>query len=221
MNTFLFLIKNECRVLYRETHEWLHPLIFFCMMLVLFPLSFSAEPMFLATIAPGCVWIATLFSSLLSIQHFFVHDLEDGFLEVSLLADASLSMQMIAKFSARWFMHIIPLLLLSFLMAPLFHLNLFACLVLALSLILGTPILMLIGIFAAALTIGLKQQGVMMGMLLFPLILPVMIFAIGMVAQFSAGLSVLGPLSFLAGLAVLSITLLPIAISAALRLVIQ
>jgi heme exporter protein B len=189
------------------------------MILVLFPLSFSTDPAFLEHIAPGCIWIATLFSSLLSIQHFFAQDLQDGFLQQCVLARISLTIQVFAKFIAHWLMHIIPLLILTCIMAPLFHLSITSCGILTVSLLLGTPILMLIGILCAALTIGLRQQGVMMGVLIFPLIIPTMIFAINMVIQFNAHISILGPLSFLAGLCLLTITIMPCVISAALKLV--
>ena len=218
IKVFIFLIVTECKLLYRNMHEWLHPILFFCMILVLFPLSFSADATFLEGIAPGCIWIATLFSTLLSIQHFFVSDLQNGYLQECMLARVPLTAQVTAKFIAHWFMHIIPLLILSFMMAPLFHLSISACGILAMSLLLGTPILMLIGIFCAALTIGLRQQGVMMGVLIFPLIVPVMIFAINMVVQFNANLSITGPLTFLAGLCVLTLTVMPYVISAALKL---
>lgn len=221
IKAILFLVMNDCKLQYRQLHEWLHPIIFFCMILVLFPISFSTDATFLASIAPGCIWIATLFSSLLSIQHFFVSDLQDGFLQESILASIPLTIQVISKFIAHWLMHIIPLLLLTLLIAPLFQLSIGSCSILAASLLLGTPSLMLIGIFCAALTIGLRQQGVMMGVLIFPLIIPIMIFAINVVQQFNAHLAISGPFTFLAGICVLSLTVLPPLISAAVKLTVE
>jgi heme exporter protein B len=218
IKTLLFLIKIDCRLLYRELHEWLHPLIFYGMTLLLFPLAFKNDDAILTMVAPAAVWIAALFAMLLSIQHCFTHDLKDGYLQEAMCANVSLSLQIMAKFLAHWYMQILPLLVLTTILMPLFHLDIKSTLILNATLLLGTPIIYLLGIFATALTISLRQPGVLIGIILFPLIIPVIIFGINIVLQFNANLEIVGPMSFLAGLSILTITLFPSIISATLRL---
>ena len=99
----------------------------------------------------------------------------------------------------------------------MFHLSLSSIGALCLSLLLGTPILTLVGSMGVALTLGLRQQGVLLGLLMLPLVTPVLIFGVNVVQQAQAHLSILGPVAFLAGLTVLAITLLPVGIAATLR----
>src|SRR5579862_9778002 len=97
MTLLLALIKQDCRLIYRELHDWLTPLLFFCMILLIFPLSFTTHNEMLAMKAPAFIWIAALFANLLSIQHFFTSDLQDGFLQQSMLAPLSFTLQIMAK----------------------------------------------------------------------------------------------------------------------------
>jgi len=218
MTTLLYLIMQECRLTYRELSDWLHPMTLFCMMLIVFPIAFATYD---SSMVPGYFWVAALFANLLSIQHFFLNDLQDGFLTQSMLTCVSLTMQIMAKCIAHCLMHIMPIILLSLLMAPLFHLTFAESIMLGLSLLLGMPIVTCISIFCAALTSGLRQQGVIMGVLIFPLIVPVIIFAVNMVNQYSSGMNIIGPIAFLAGLLVLTFTVLPMTISAVLRLAVS
>lgn len=212
----LFLLN--LKLIWRNCHDWLHPLIFFASILVLCPLAFALDATSIRLLAPGSIWIAAFFASLFSIQHFFVGDLQDGFLQEMLLAEIPLTLLIFVKWFTHWLMSIIPLIIVVVIFSQLYHLNFSSTLVCLTTLILGTPILTLIETFCAALTLSLRQPGVILGILIFPLILPVILFGININLQYMSNLSILAPLSFLAGLSILTITILPPLISASLRL---
>lgn len=213
-----FIFYTEFLLLWRRSHEWLYPLGFFLIVISLFPLAFTPDPAFLQKFIPGCVWIAALLASLLSIEHVFFTDLEDGNIEQLLLSSMPMSMLMFVKLCAQWLVTQFPLILLTPVIGLIFHLPVLTTWALCLSLLLGTPILTLIGCLGVALTLGLRQQGVLLGLLIFPLVTPVLIFGVNICQQSQAGLSIAGPLAFLGGLSVLAITLLPWTIAATVRI---
>jgi heme exporter protein B len=217
LNAIKFLFVSEIILLWRRSQEWLYPLGFFLIVICLFPLAFTPDPVFLQKYLPGCVWIAALLASLLSIETIFLSDLEDGYLEQLLLSQLPLPLIMLIKLCAQWLVIELPLIILTPLLGLLFHLSVFTTFALCLSLLFGTPILTLIGSLSVALTLGLRQQGVLLGLLIFPLVTPVLIFGVNIAQQAQAGLSIAGPLAFLAGLAILAITFLPWTIAAAVR----
>lgn len=213
-----FIFYAEFLLLWRRSHEWLYPLGFFLIVISLFPLAFTPDPAFLQKFIPGCVWIAALLASLLSIEHVFFTDLEDGNIEQLLLSSMPMSMLMFVKLCAQWLVTQFPLILLTPVLGLMFHLPALTTWALCLSLLLGTPILTLIGCLGVALTLGLRQQGVLLGLLIFPLVTPVLIFGVNICQQSQAGLSIAGPLAFLGGLSVLAVTLLPWTIAATVRI---
>lgn len=213
-----FVFQIELLLLLRRSHEWLYPLGFFVIVISLFPLAFTPDPQFLQKFVPGFMWIAALLASLLSIENVFFTDVEDGNIEQLLLSQIPLTLLVLAKLSAQWLVSELPLILLTPLLGSLFHLTLPTMLALSLSLLLGTPILVLIGSLGVALTLGLRQQGVLLGLLILPLVTPVLIFGVNIVQQAQAGFSIIGPLAFLGGLCAFAITLLPWAIAATLRI---
>ena len=217
LKSFWFAFYAECLLLLRRSQEWLYPLGFFIVIMSIFPLAFSPDPAFLQKYIPGCVWISALLASLLSIENIFYTDQVDGFLEQQLLSSMPLTLQVIAKLGAHWLVTAIPLILLTPLLGWIFNLPAPSIVFLCFGLLLGTPILTLIGALTVALTLGLRQQGVMLGLLMFPLVTPVLIFGVNITQQAQAGFQISGPFAFLAGLSVFAITLLPFAIAAALR----
>lgn len=212
-----FIFKTELLLLWRRSQEWLYPLSFFIIVISLFPLAFTPDPAFLQKYASGCIWIASLLASLLSVENVFFTDTEDGYIEQMLLSPIPLGVLMLIKLSVQWLVTQLPLILLVPVLGFLFHLPVFTTLALCLSLIVGTPILTLTGSLGVALTLGLRQQGVLLGLLIFPLVTPVLIFGVNISQQAQEGLSIAGPLAFLGGLSVLAITLLPWTIAATVR----
>lgn len=217
LKTIWFSFCIELVLLLRRSQEWLYPIGFFIIVISLFPLAFTPDPAFLQKYMPGCIWIAALLASLLSIQTIFYAELEEGSLEQLLLTDTSLTLLLTIKLSAQWLVTQLPLILLTPLLGLLFHLSAQTIFALTLSLVLGTPILTLMGSLIVALTLGLRQQGVLLGLLMLPLVTPVLIFGVNIVQQAQVHFSILGPLAFLSGLSVLVITVLPFVIGATLR----
>lgn len=218
LSTIITLLKSECLLLWRRAHEWLYPIAFFVMVLLLFPLAFSPDPVFLTHYLPGCVWIAALLGSLLSIETIFYTDIEDGLLEQLLISETPFAMILLAKLAAQWVLTELPLILLMPVIGVMFGVSFKVVGLLMVSLLLGTPILTCIGCFGVALTIGLKQQGALLGLLILPLSIPVLIFGVNIVQQAALNLQTLGPIAFLAGLCVLAIVLLPVAIAETIRI---
>jgi len=217
LNAFRFMLYSELLLLWRRSQEWLYPVAFFVIIVSLFPLALSVDPTFLKKMLPGYLWIAALLASLLSIENSYATDVEDGNIEQLLLSQVPLSLFVLAKLCAQWIATELPLIILTPLLGLLFHLPANTILILCLSLLLGTPILTMVGSLGAALTLGLRQRGVLLGLLLLPLTIPVLIFGVSMVQQSQAGLSIVGPIVFLTGLLVLTLTVLPYPIAAALR----
>jgi heme exporter protein B len=213
-----FIFYTELILLLRHSQEWLYPLAFFVIVLSLFPLAITPDPALLIKIMPGCIWIAALLANLLSIQPLFFIDMEEGYLEQCLLSQIPLHLFMLAKLSAQWLVSTLPLILLIPFLSSAFHLSVSASIVLCCTLLLGTPIVTLIGSLGAALTLGLRQQGALLGLIILPLNVPVLIFSVMIVQQSQAGLSIASPLAFLAGLSLLAITLLPWTIAVTLRI---
>lgn len=187
-------------------------------MISLFPFAFTPDPAFLQQYMPGCIWIAALLGSLLSIEYVFAAELEEGHLEQLILSATSLPIILLIKLAAHWTLTQLPLILLIPLIGFLFNLSLPIVVTLMISLLLGTPILLLMGAFGAAITLGLRQQGALLSLLILPLLTPVLIFGVNMVQQVQAGLRIAGSLAFLGGLSVLAITILPLVIASVLRL---
>lgn len=217
LKTAGFLFYIELILLLRRSQEWLYPLSFFLIVISLFPLAFTPDPLFLQKYIPGCVWIAALLASLLSVETVFIAELEDGNIDQLLLAHTPLTLLLFSKLAAQWLVTQLPLVLLTPLLGMMFHLPLSVIVTLSLSLLVGTPILTLIGSLGVALTLGLRQQGVLLGLLILPLVTPVLIFGVNIVQQSQAGFSIAGPLAFLTGLSIFALTLLPWAIAATLR----
>lgn len=216
LKTLLTIFHLELILLLRRSSDWLYPICFFLILLTLFPLAFSPEVT--RQFFPGCIWIAALLASLLSIQNFFTSDLEDGHLSQLLFSRTPLSVLFIAKLAANWLVTALPLVLLTPLFGSLFHLSTATLLAATLSLLLGTPLLTCVGCLGMTLTIGLRQQGVLLALLMLPLTAPVLIFGVGIVQQAEAGLSFAGPLAFLAGLFVFALTIMPWAIASVVRM---
>ncbi|MFL6563330.1 MAG: heme exporter protein CcmB [Burkholderiales bacterium] len=193
-------------------------LLFFVIVASLFPLGIGAEPNQLRAIAPGVIWVAALLSSMLSLGRLFAADYADGTLEQMLLGAAPLGLVVMAKSLAHWLVAGLPLVAIAPLIALQYDLAPGLYGVLALSLLLGTPVLSLIGAIGAALTLGLRGGGVLLALLVLPLYVPVLILGAGSVEMAGAGLQPDGQLLLLGAALVLAVAFSPWAIAAALRI---
>lgn len=193
-------------------------LLFFVIVASLFPLGIGAEPNLLRSIAPGVIWVAALLSSMLSLGRLFAADYDDGTLEQMLLGAAPLGVTAAAKAFAHWLVSGLPLVAIAPLLALQYDLPAGLYGILALSLLLGTPVLSLIGAIGAALTLGLRGGGVLLSLLVLPLYVPVLIIGAGAVEMAAAGLGGGGQLLVLGAMLVLAAAFAPWAIAAALRI---
>ena len=193
-------------------------LLFFVIVASLFPLGIGAEPNQLRAIAPGVIWVAALLSSMLSLGRLFAGDYADGTLEQILLGAAPLGVVVTAKTAAHWLVSGLPLVLIAPLIALQYDVAPGLYRVLALSLLLGTPVLSIIGAIGAALTLGLRGGGVLLSLLVLPLYVPVLILGAGSVEMAAAGLSPEGQLLLLGAMLIVAAVFAPWATAAALRI---
>lgn len=218
MSGFWALLKRDLLLLSRQRGEVLHHVLFFLLVISLFPLGTRPAPELMREVAPALLWIAALLSALLSLQRLFRPDLEDGTLEQLLLSPQPLALLVLAKVAAYWLGGGLIFVLLGPLLGILLGVPAAAIPVIMLSLLLGTPILGLVGAIGVALTLGLPRAGLLLSLLIFPLYVPVLIFGAGAMQAAIAGLPAAGPLYLLAALFVLALTLAPLAVAAALRI---
>lgn len=214
----LALLQRDLRLALRRRADTLAALFFFVIVVSLFPLGVGPERELLRTMAPGVVWVAALLASMLSLGRLFADDHQDGTLEQMLLAPCPLPLLVLAKMAAHWLVSGLLLTLVAPLLALQFGLPAESLGVLATSLLLGTPLLSLIGGVGAALTVGVRGAGVLLSLLVLPLVAPVLIFGAGAVEAAAAGLGVAGHFSLLGAMLALALFLAPLAAAAALRI---
>ena len=212
------VIQRDLLLAWRRKSDIGTALLFFVIVTSLFPLGIGAEPGLLRSIAPGVIWVAALLSSMLSLARLFAADHADGTLEQMLLGAAPLGAVVAAKAFAHWIVSGLPLVLIAPLIAMQYDLPAPLYGVLALSLLLGTPVLSLIGAIGAALTLGLRGGGVLLSLLVLPLYVPVLIMGAGSVEMAAAGTGGQGQLLLLAAFLVVAAAFAPWAIAAALRI---
>jgi len=215
---FALLLKRDLVLAVRHRAEILNPLLFFVLVTSLFPLGIGAYPELLRAIGPGIIWVAALLAALLSLDGIFRSDFEDGTLEQFLLSSHPVSVLVLAKVLAHWLITGLPLLLVAPLLGILLGLPAVAIQTLLLTLLLGTPVLSLLGAVGVALTVGLRKGGMILSLLVLPLYIPLLIFAANAVDTAAASLPVTAHLSFISALLVLALSLSPLATAAALRI---
>ncbi len=218
ITAFWAVLQRDLLLAFRHRGELLNPPLFFLIIVSLYPLGISPEPDILRTIAPGIIWIAALLAALFSLDSLFRADFNDGTLEQLALSPHPLPLLISAKVLAHWLVSGLPMLLLAPVLALLLALPAPATWALLATLALGTPLLSLIGAVGTALTVGLRRGGVLLTLLVLPLFIPVLIFATGAVGAAAAGMPIEGQLYFLAALLVLAVTLIPLALAAAVRI---
>jgi heme exporter protein B len=215
---FALLLKRDLTLAVRHRAEMVNPLLFFILVTSLFPLGVGANPNLLQAIGPGVIWVAALLAALLSLDGIFRSDFEDGTLEQFLMSSHPVSILVLAKVFAHWLITGLPLLLVSPLLGVLLGLSEEGIRILMFTLLLGTPVLSLLGAVGVALTVGLRKGGMILSLLVLPLYVPLLIFASSAVDAAAAGLPVSAHLLFISALLVLALSLSPPATAAALRI---
>lgn len=217
MSAWLALFKRELTLVARRKSDMLNPLVFYLLVISLFPLGIGPGAQTLQLIAPGVIWVAILLSVMLSLDRLFRDDFQDGSLEQILLSGHANAGLILAKVLAHWLIICVPMLVISPLAGLLMGMSGSAVLATILSLLLATPCLNMIGAVGAALTLNLGRSGVLLSVLILPLFIPVLIFATATIDAAQMALPYHGHLALLAGMSVAALTLSPFAIIAALR----
>lgn len=218
MTAFFYLLSRDLLLAYRHRSQLIQPLLFFIIVVTLFPLAISSDAALLQKIAPGIIWVAALLATLLGLEHLFHPDFIEGSLEQFILSPYPLSLWVLAKVIAHWLITGLPLIILTPLLGIMLHLPEQVVIVLMITLLLGTPTLSLLGAIATALTLGLRQGGVLLALIVLPLYIPVLIFAAGAVNNAMMSLPVQGEIALLGALLILSLTLAPLTTAAALKI---
>jgi heme exporter protein B len=215
------IVRRELLLGFRRPDQLLQPLVFFLIVTTLFPLALSPQLSLLRDMAPGVLWVAALLSSLLSIDTLFKGDADDGTLEQLVLSGVPLGLIVIAKTLAHWLISGAALVVISPLVGTALGIPVAAFGTMMLSLALGTLTLSWLGAIGAGLTVGLRRGSMLLSLIVLPLASPLLIFGASATDRAIGGVSPAGALYFLAALCVLTMTLAPLAVSAALRITLE
>jgi heme exporter protein B len=211
-------LRRDLTLAFRRPAQLLQPLAFFALVTMLFPLAISPQLAQLRLVAPGALWAGALLASLLALEFLFRDDAQDGTLEQYVLSGQSLTALLFAKTAAHWLLTGVPLALMTPLAALSLGVPAAALAAIIAAVLLGTLTLSLLGSIGAALTLNIRRSSALLSLLTLPLSLPVLIFGARATQQAIAGGPVLAPLELLGALAVLGVTLAPLAAAAAVRI---
>jgi heme exporter protein B len=214
---FLLVVSRDLRLALRQGGDAAMVVAFFVLAVILFPFGVGPEPEVLARIGSGIIWVTALLAALLSLDRLFLADYEDGSLEALTLSPLPLTLIALAKILAHWLVTGLPLALVAPLLALILGVDASGYPALIAAMALGTPSLSLIGAIGAALTLGARRGGVLLGLLILPLYVPVLILGAGAVEAAISGLGARPHLLILAAMAAAALPLAPLAASAAIR----
>ncbi|HLF59268.1 MAG TPA: heme exporter protein CcmB [Alphaproteobacteria bacterium] len=217
MSRFLLIVAREIRLAFRQGGGAGLALAFFVLAAVLFPLGVGPEPNMLSRIAGGVVFVTALLATMLSLERLFQADFEDGSLDLLALSPLPLEFVVLGKCVANWLLAGLPLLIAAPMLAILFHMNTEGLPALIAAMLLATPTLSLVGSIGAALTVGARRGGVLLSLLVLPLYVPVLIFAVGAVDAVLQDFTAQPQLLALSGLLLAALALAPWAAAGALR----
>ncbi len=220
-STLYGVFKHDILLAWRRRSDIVSVFFFFIIAASLFPLGLGADPKLLHAIAPSVLWVCALLSCMLSLPRIFSADYADGSLEKLIMSSQPTLLIALMKILAHWVLSGLPLVIVAPLIGLQFNLNGTELLTLALSLLLGTPTLSLIGSIGAALTLGLRGGSVLLGLLVLPLFIPVLVFGAGAVNAVSIGMSPNGGLSLLGAMLAFSLVFAPLLASFSLKIAIE
>ncbi len=217
MKRFFEIIRRDLRLALRQGSDSIMVVTFFILTVVLFPFGIGPESGILERVAAGVLMVTALLASMLSLDRLFQADYEDGSLELLVLTPTPLEIVVAAKVVAHWLTTGLPLMVAAPVLAVLLHMNADGFGTLLAAMALGTPVLSLIGAIGAALVLGARRGGVLLSLLILPLYVPVLIFAVGAIDASVQGLSAKPHLMILAGILAGALPLAPWAAAAGLR----
>ena len=221
LKLFRVMVRRDLLLAYRQKSDVLQTVFFFLVVITLVPLGVGAETELLRSMAPGIVWVAALLAALLSLPRLFAHDFADGTLEQMVLSPDPLPVIVLAKAFAHWLTTGVPITVFASLAAVMFDLKAEVAAVLVFSLLIGTPVLSLLGSVGAALTLGLRSGGVLTSLLVLPLYIPVLIFGAGAAGAVAVAVSPAAYLLITGALSLFALAIAPGGSAAALRIALE
>jgi heme exporter protein B len=221
MNAFSSLLKRDLQLAFRQGSGLSLTVTFFVIVVTLFPLAIGPDLGLLRSIGAGILWVGALLSCLLTLDRLFQADFEDGSLDLLMTGSITIEALVLAKAIAHWISSVMPIIIISPLLALSLDMPVNGIFYLLLALLIGTPALSLIGTIGAALTVGMRRSGALLSLLILPLYIPVLIFGVSAVEAAIGGYDILSSLSLLGAVALGALVFSPLAAAAALRLALE
>lgn len=218
MSSLTLMLKRELMLAYRRRVDLVNPLLFFLMVVTLFPLGVSPDLEKLSLLAPGILWVAALLSTLLSLDMMFRNDYDDGSLEQILLSAKTVEWLVLAKIIAHWLVTGVPLMLMSPILATMLALPLHALPALMASIFVGSLAFSLLGSVGAALTVGLRKGGLLLALLVMPLFIPILIFGASSVSAAAQMLEFWAQIAYIGAIALGAAAFVPWLTTVALKI---
>ncbi len=215
------LLQRELLRHWRCRQDLINPVMFFVLTVSLFPLAVTPDGELLGQISSGVIWVSALLAAMLSLESMYRDDYHDGTLELLLLQSGSPYLVVLAKIISHWLTTGLPLVIISPLLAVMMQVPDGAMVALMLTLLIGTAVLSLIGSVGMGLTVGLRQGGVLLSLLVLPLYIPILIFGANAVTAAAMGFEYTGQLAFMGAYFLASLSLVPIASVAAIKVSIR
>jgi heme exporter protein B len=218
LNAFFLIVCYELKITFRQAFSWLTPLLFFIIVICLFPFALGPGSALLTKIAPGIIWVAALLAIVISINDLFQSEAQAGCLDLWLLSPHPLTLLVFGKICSHWLTHCLPLIIISPMLGFLLHLPAHEEYALIMALLLGTPVLTLLGAIGAALVVGIRSPGLLLPILIMPLYVPVLIFGSGTLLAASLNQPINGYLAMMGVFTLLSLAFAPFLTGVALRI---
>ena len=212
------IVQKELSVYFRNLNNIFLPLFFFFLIISIFPLVLGPEKKLFDKIIPGIIWITTILTTILTSNNFFKDDFNNGIIEIYLTSDSSIELILFLKIISSWFFTCLPIIVFIPLVSVLFNISFDSALVILATLIIGTPVLISIGIFGSALTMGLSKNNILIPVIVVPFYIPVLIFSASAIEAVSIGLSYEMQIYILLALLLLTLPIMPYLLKYTLRL---
>ena len=212
------IAQKELSIYFRNLNNIFLPLIFFFLIISIFPLVLGPEKKLFDKIIPGIIWITTILTTILTSNNFFKDDFNNGVIEIYLTSDSSIELILFLKIVSSWIFTCLPIIIFIPLVSVLFDISFDSALVILATLIIGTPILISIGIFGSALTMGLSKNNILIPVIVIPFYIPVLIFSASAIEAVSIGLSYEMQILTLLALLLLILPIMPYLLKYTLRL---
>lgn len=216
--SFQALWRREWQVKMQGLMQWLYPLVIFLMIVTLFPLAIGSEPQLLLRLAVPIVWIAALLSLVIGVDGLFKPEYDNGTLAQLVVSGSPLSLWVFVRLMIHWFSSAGCVAVLSFFAVPLFGLGVKDALALAVSVLVGSPVLLMLSAIASGLTLSLKNGAVLVPLIAIPMQLPVLIFATGAVERFMMGMNAMPIFAMLLAGSILAVIISPWVIGLVLKM---